>query len=444
MKKVITALLNAKVNEKLKQYKEIEIVMNDIQYQDGIIEALEEKEEIDYIIVSELLPGIYNIKELIEEIKKIKIEVKIILILEKENKELENYLCSKGNIYFFYNNEIEIKEIAELIINEQQKDKLEEEIKELKKMILEKEVKKEENDSSKITQNQITIITKEEKIEIEEEIENEYKSKKIKNRFIQILKKEPIKEETKIFTIIGNTGSGKSIFVSNIAKQLEKMKNKILIIDLDFFNNSVQILFGIKKQKERKQIQDNNEIESNELKKCIYKINSKIDLLSNLNSIYSALDEYEILKRIEEIKEKYDVILIDTEITNEEKYLNIFINISNKIIFITEPNILEIKKSQNFLQKYKNNYQIEKDKIYIVFNKIKDDSISLYILKDVYKQYNILGKIDFIKNYNTLINRNLKENLLERKIKDQYKKISKDMLKNNKLKSYYISKIEEN
>ena len=46
MKKVITALLNKTVNEKLKEYEEINVVMNDIQYKEGIIEALEINPEI--------------------------------------------------------------------------------------------------------------------------------------------------------------------------------------------------------------------------------------------------------------------------------------------------------------------------------------------------------------------------------------------------------------
>ena len=111
MKKIITALLNKTVNEKLKEYKEINVVMNDIQYKEGIIEALEINPEIEYIILSELLPGEILIKDLIEKIKQIKNEIKIIIILEKENKELENYLLAKGNIKIFYKIKICITKI---------------------------------------------------------------------------------------------------------------------------------------------------------------------------------------------------------------------------------------------------------------------------------------------------------------------------------------------
>ena len=141
MKKVITALLNENVNEKLQQYEEINVFVKDIQYQEGILEVLQIQKEIDFIILSELLPGQYNIKQLIEEIKKLKNDIKIILILEKENKELENFLLSKGNIFIYYNNKIEIKDIAEKIIQRKQKEDLEKEIEEIKKLICEKEQK---------------------------------------------------------------------------------------------------------------------------------------------------------------------------------------------------------------------------------------------------------------------------------------------------------------
>ena len=66
MKKLITALLNETVNNKLREYNEINVLMKDIQYQEGIIEALEMNKEMEYIILSELMPGELNVKELIE------------------------------------------------------------------------------------------------------------------------------------------------------------------------------------------------------------------------------------------------------------------------------------------------------------------------------------------------------------------------------------------
>ena len=111
MKKVITAIGNENLNRKLNEEKNLEIIGEDIQYKEGILEFLEKEKNIDFLILSELLPGQIDIKELIEKIKIINPYIQIILFLEKENKELENYLYAKGIYFIFYNNQINYFEI---------------------------------------------------------------------------------------------------------------------------------------------------------------------------------------------------------------------------------------------------------------------------------------------------------------------------------------------
>ncbi len=445
MQVVITALLNKTVNEKLKEYKEIKVIMNDIQYQEGIIEALEINKNINVLILSELLPGQLNIKELIEEIKKINNKIKIIIFLEKENKNLENYLYAKENINIFYNNEIEIKDIVKLIINKSEKEELKKEINELKEIIMNKDEKeinyiknKEENKNNKL------IITNEEIEKIEQEIENEYLDNifinKIKNKFNNLFKNKN-NQNSKIILISGTPGVGKSIFTVNIAKAFAKKKNKILIIDMDFYTNSIETLFGVKNKKENY----NQENEQESFEKFILKINSKINLISNIDEIFpqNNIEEITRLKQLEKLKEKYDYIIIDTGSQNEN-YMQIIFDKCNKVIFLTEPNLLQIKKAKNILNKYINELQIKKEKIFILFNKVKKDTICFNILKDVFSNYNIIGKINFIKNYNILINQNMKSIFLENKIKKQYKKIAYRISQDKKIKEYYLEKINEN
>ena len=455
MKTIITALLNKTVNDKLKEYNEIQVIMNDIQYQDGIIEALETNNNIDYIILSELLPGEKNINELIKKIKEMRKDINIILILKQENKELENDLITK-DVTIFYNNQIEIKEIANLIIQNNKKQQMEEEIKELKKIILEKENREKLN----LKIQKLSTITKEEQKEIEKEIEIEYFENNLKNKLIKristILKKDKENKNTKIIFISGIPGVGKSIFTINLAKALCKKKKKTLIIDCDYINNSIKILFGIKNKNENsfeqitnenieKFFQNNFEKETKEEKKII-KINSYIKLLSiseQKNIFYNnEIEEEKLQNIINELKVKFDVILIDTE--NINKNLDLVMQNSEKIIFITEPNILQIKKSKILLEKYINENKFEKEKLYILFNKVKNGSITFNILKDAFKNYNILGKIDYIKNCDLLVNHNMKNIFLIKQIKKQYEKVAKNVIKNNDLKKYYINKINDN
>ena len=117
MKRVITAIGNEALSKKLKKQNNFEIIIEDIQYKEGIIEYLEKENNIDFLIISELLPGNIEIKKLIDKIKNINSNIQIILFLENKNTELENYLYAKGIYNIFYNNQIEIEEIIKIINN---------------------------------------------------------------------------------------------------------------------------------------------------------------------------------------------------------------------------------------------------------------------------------------------------------------------------------------
>ena len=101
--KIITAIGLPNVNEALKEIEECNVIGTDIQYQEGIIEALEEIEDIDCLVLSNNLPGEYNFNILINKIKEINGNIEIIVFLKEKNIDLENFLNSKGiyKIYYF-------------------------------------------------------------------------------------------------------------------------------------------------------------------------------------------------------------------------------------------------------------------------------------------------------------------------------------------------------
>jgi len=229
--KIITALENPKTNEKLKKETDFEIIGNDIQYQEGVIEVLEKNSEINLIIISELLPGEIGFKKIIEKIKLINKETEIIAILKDENEELKNYLISKGVFNIFYNNKITINELIKTInniFNLKKENEINEEIKKLKKIILEN------NKANKKILNK-NIINK--------------NYKKIKNKILsKINSKNKSKFENnknKIISMVGTNGIGKSIFSSILAKLIND--KKILLIDFDIFNQSINSIFNVKK-----------------------------------------------------------------------------------------------------------------------------------------------------------------------------------------------------
>ena len=53
MNKIVTAIGNKNINLKLKQEEKIEVIGEDIQYEDGILELLEKEININFLIISE-------------------------------------------------------------------------------------------------------------------------------------------------------------------------------------------------------------------------------------------------------------------------------------------------------------------------------------------------------------------------------------------------------
>ena len=77
MKKILTAICDPKLSEKLKQENEFEIIGKDLQYREAIIEVLEKNKKIDLIIISENLLGYISFEDLLKKIKLINKKIKL-------------------------------------------------------------------------------------------------------------------------------------------------------------------------------------------------------------------------------------------------------------------------------------------------------------------------------------------------------------------------------
>ena len=400
--KIITALQNPKINEKLKKETNFEVIGNDIQYQEGVVEILEKNLEINLIIISELLPGQIEFKELIEKIKMINKKIEIIVILKNENEEIKNYLISKGIFNIFYNNKITNNELINKINNIKKENQINEEINYLKKIILEK------NNINKKTINKNIIIEK--YLNIKNKILNKIK--------VRSKNKIKIKNNNKIISVVGTNGIGKSIFSSILAKTIKN--KKILLIDFDIFNQSINSIFNVKRT--------NNNIQKNKLKNNINNLiinaNKNIDLLCATHILFEEkykIEKNKIKNLLEEFLIKYDLIIIDTTSECFFDYTKEILKKSDIIIFLAQANLIELKKSKNLLDIYINKWKIEKQKINIIFNKSNINEIDNKILKFLFSDFNILGKIKTNNNFNLLINNNLKN--IDKKIKNKFKKI---------------------
>ena len=222
--KVITALGNPIINEKLKEYDKYEIVGKDIQYEEGIFEILEENNNIDILLVSNNLPEEYDFKILINKIIKIKNNLKIIVFLKEKDETIENFLISKNIFEIYYMSNIEEFFYKININNEMKHDDIEE----IKKLI-NNNIKKIENYDNK----------------------NTTKKKKKRNIMLNRTIKEDYadNEKKEIIVITGNNGAGKSIISAIFSDFLIKHNKKVLLIDMDFNYSTISSLFDKKNKK---------------------------------------------------------------------------------------------------------------------------------------------------------------------------------------------------
>lgn len=391
MKKIITALGNQVLNNELKKTNEFEIVANDLQYKEAIIELLEINENVNYIILSGILPGNITLTDLITKIKIINNNIEIILLLEKKEKEIEKKLKEQKIKNVLYIDNIKINDIIKILKN------------------------KKINNKTKIPQ--------------EENIKNEINRKiKINNNI-----KKQIKTECKVISVLGSNGVGKSIYSVCMSNYLNNKKNKILIIDFDILNNSIHTILGISKYNKKK----NNKRIINDF---IINVDNNISVLTGENIIkkYKKNINY-IVKLLEILKEKYDYIIIDT---SAECFFDInktIINKSDINIFLLEANLLEITKATKLLEIYNKNWNIDERKIKIVINKYNKNAISMNIIKKLFSDYEIIGKLEMSNIYNNIINKNNKIIFKNYKNNNEYKKINEKIIKvdfkNSKIKN---------
>ncbi len=298
MKNVITAMGDKYLNDKLRKEK-IKVFGKDIQYLEGIFEQLEEKKDVNLIIISSKLVKDDKYNELLYKLNLINKKIKIIFIIDKRNNNLINLLKNQ-NIKFYLT--LNKKNIYHLI----------------------KYIK----------------------------IENIKLNKTIKYKVLKKYKNS----NCFVITTTGPSGVGKTTFIKIFTKL---KKEKILIIDLDKDKNSLYTLYKVKKKKTNNNIYKikNNvdllaDIDSNKLIKinniinkykksykyividlASYIRNYKIkDILNNSNLVIFITEGNTLqLKKAKKLLEYYQTIL-----KIKKANIKILLNKTNKNTINTE------------------------------------------------------------------------------------------------------------
>ena len=256
--------------------------------------------------------------------------------------------------------------------------------------------------------NIIIILNKKDLIKQEYLIKN-----KIKYIYKEALSTDKILEiifyKNKLIGIIGNEGSGKTIITLMLSELITKYKNKkILIIEDNINNNSILNIYKLK-----------NKYKNNYSKNKTIKIKNNLYLL-NIKSFSNNYikNKLKIINEINKIKNKYDYIFIDMQNINSYE---IYKEIIEKNILILNSNLLEIEKIKKFINKNDVNLKI-------ILNNYNQNAISKNILEKTFNnKIRTIGEIENNKNFNLIINNNFNLEFLDKKTKNKFLKIIKNI-----------------
>lgn len=161
-----------------------------------------------------------------------------------------------------------------------------------------------------------------------------------------------------------------------------------------------------------------------------------IDYTQNIYTIFNKKPEKYAIK-IENIyllnkfykaeSNKYNIVIFDNPQISFLKRTELLNNSTN--IFLSECNLLGIKKLSKLIGI--TTKDIRKENINIIFNKYHSNSLDKEILYNIFKSIKILGKIDYSKKIDTILN---KEKIINiNSIRKDLLKIRDNLLKENKV-----------
>ena len=365
MKRVATAMGNPTLNQELKRYTQMEVVGEDLFYQDAVIDFVE-KENIEVLALSGILQGQWDLLEFVDRIQKKNSVLRLVIVLDEMDTNLKCDLLERDVKDIFLDETVEVKDIVEAICRE-----------EPIRMKLEKEIMKE-------------------KIEATEE------------DFPKVM----VSQKQEIIAVCGNSGSGKSTFLYQLSKQMAKKTNsKILVMDMNTLCGNLEERYGINK------IPQNVEILLDEDKKCglnyaadlIKKgrfdanvleeivINKEgVDILTGNTSLYycqEVLNTSIYQSIVQCAKEKYDFILMDTSSNIFLDSTKWCIENATKVLFVMDNDEISLKKSEQMLEIMTKNWGVWKNKIQIIINKERAGFMDLEVLSHIFNEYQLVGRI---------------------------------------------------
>ena len=404
MYKIISALGGDFIKNKLVEAKYE--VLGDIDNQESLFKCINKK-SYNVLILSDSLTGFYSKYGLIKKIKSINKKLKIIVILEEKDEKFETYLLENGVEDFFNNGDFTLEDIISKL------DKYEDAKKSQKIFIKTNNKVEEKNGNYLVSLN-----------------------------------------SQNIFAVFGNNGCGKSSFSYLYSTYLAQVSSlKILVIDLDTEKGDINLFFHVPSTPidmeyelpEDKSsalnyltdmIDKGNFVEYN-FEKCL--INKKevpnIKIISgnkSLNICLNTLIPMYYEKILEMAKLKFDVIFLDVSSSLFLDSTQFAVCNATDIFFVIEPNMLSIERAKRTLNDICDNWNIDNKKIKILVNKYQKYSLEKDLIKQLLKEYEIVGFIPHFEEMEEILNEESVS--IPKSIKAEFEFLSSDMGLSKKIK----------
>ena len=368
--KIILALNNQFVKEKLVEKYGEDVYKYDLTIKEELIEFLNSKDEPYIVITKDTLDGELDSKMYIKQIKLANSNCKIIYIVEHLDSEYKQFLFANEVFNILQSDNLNINDIISSI---------------------EEDSKVVYKESSGGNQNSLNEPLFQYKINVNNKM---------------ITKKN--------IAIYGTSGAGKSLISSIIAKYISNdLKISLALLDMDIQNPSIDIFNNIDnnndglnriiddldKRQNINQIIDKYMIKDKDNKKLWYMTNnaSIFDIQNKYSNKY-----YE--KIYNTINQKFDYTMIDLPSSPFLDVVYYTLDNADNIFFVLNPNYASIRQAVKYLDLLTKLWNIPKEKIKIVVNKVQKNSLDNIQIESLIKDYEVVLNIPYIKDIDSYIN----------------------------------------
>lgn len=361
MKKILVAIDNETLLGQLKKCGKYIVYGYDIDNKENVIEYLK-KNSVDVLITKDNLVGELNEKEYVRELRRQNKDMKIIICVDRLDEEYKGFLLANNVVNIIEGNEVQFSKITEMI----------------------------EAKSG-------TISFKEEKL---------VQTKPMKTN-VNVITKQKV-------CVFGTSGAGKS-YISSLLAEItsKKLRLNTLLVDMDIQNAAIDIYNNLSNSTNSLQYLM-EEIDRDSFNQEVFlelanksNRNAKLSFITNNMGIYECQNKISDVyynRLYKEAENNYDLLILDLPATPFLDVVPFTLNKSDKIFFVINPNFISIRQAIKYLDLITNIWKISKEKIYVIVNKAKKESLSIRQIEAILKDYIVVFTVQDDNKVERIIN----------------------------------------